>query len=96
MKVHRDGPKAIDHLVSIDEPGQDDTADIFRRICIVSGGCRFYFYHENGIFDAVEPHFFLLVPETDVEFLNVRLASPAGICPQTTDSPDAPDYPAIG
>lgn len=96
MTVGGNSPKAIDYLLGIDESGQYDTADIFGGIAIVWGDCRFNLYHEYGIFYAVEPHFFLLVPEANVKLCNVWLASPAGICPQTTYSPDAPDRPTVG
>ena len=63
---------------------------------MIYGGCGFDFYHEYSLFNAVEPHFFFLIPEAEVELCNVGLASPGGMSPLATHSPDAPDYPAVG
>jgi hypothetical protein len=92
----RDRPEAIDDLFGIDEPAEDDVADIFGGVAAVCGAGRFDFYHENGLFYAVKPHFFVFVPETEVEFLDVGGAPPSGLIPLAADSPDATDDPAVG
>jgi hypothetical protein len=83
-------------LLRIDEPREYDVANVFEGIGRVYGGCGFDLYHEYSLFYAVEPHFFFLIPETNVELCNVGLAPPGGVSPLATDSPDAPDDPAVG
>lgn len=91
-----DRPEALYHLLGIDEPGKDDVADVLRWVIGVCGGCGFDFYHKYSLFDAVEPHFFFAIPETEVELGDVGVAPPGGVSPLAPDSPDAPDYPAVG
>ena len=96
MAAGGDRPEAFEDLLRIDESGQHDVADVFGRIVGVCGVYGLDFYHEYSLFDAVEPHFFFVIPETEVELYNVGVASPSGVSPLAADSPDAPNFPAVG
>lgn len=92
-----DRPEAFENLLGIDESGKGDVANIFCRIGAIEGGSGLHFYHEYGIFYAVEPHFFVAtIAKAEVELLDVRLTPPGGVIPFAADSPDAPNFPAVG
>lgn len=91
-----DRPEAFEDLLGIDQSGEGDVADIFGGIGGIGTDCWLDFYHEYGVFYAVEPHFFVAIEKTEVELLDVRRPPPGGVAPLATYPPDAPNFPAVG
>ena len=88
-----DRTQTFENLLGSDQAGEYDVADVFGGIAFYDWICGFYFYHEYGFFYAVEPHFLVLIPKAEVEFLYVGRSPPGSLAPQAANSPDAPDRP---
>jgi hypothetical protein len=87
----RVGADSLDHLFGVDQAFQNNLPDR-AGLAFVH---RFDFEHDDFFFDLVEPKFFFVFTDVEVEAIDLGFASPGDFVPESTELPNSSNVPAF-
>jgi len=85
------GADSFDDLFGGDESFEDDLPDGAVNSVFV---CGFDFEHDHFFFDLIEPKFFVVFANVEVEAIDFGFASPGCFVPESSELPNSTDVPA--